>query len=70
MGYNIIKKMKDNNGKLVHILLTDGLSQILELKNPKKAKKMVKMLNENSDSGWDYELRPSPCPKETDYPLE
>tara|TARA_R100000664_G_C2746669_1_gene134303 strand:+ start:370 stop:582 length:213 start_codon:yes stop_codon:yes gene_type:complete len=70
MGYNIIKKMKDKNGKTVHILMTDGLSQILELKSEKKAKKMIKVFNENSDSGWVYELRHSPCPNETDYPLE
>ena len=36
MGYNIIKKMKDKNGKTVHVLMTDGLSQILELKSEKK----------------------------------
>jgi|TARA_B100000700_G_C15040008_1_gene854870 hypothetical protein len=70
MGYNIIKIMKDKEGKPIHILLTDGLSQILELKNEKKAIKMVKLFNENSDSGWKYALRPSPCPKETDYDLE
>ena len=62
--------MKDKEGKPIHILLTDGLSQILELKNEKKAIKMVKLFNENSDSGWKYALRPSPCPKETDYDLE
>tara|TARA_R110002012_G_scaffold12333_3_gene55010 strand:+ start:703 stop:915 length:213 start_codon:yes stop_codon:yes gene_type:complete len=70
MGYNIVKIIEGKNGKPVHILLTDGLSQILELKSEKKAKEMVKLFNENSDSGWVYELRPSPCPKETDYPLQ
>ena len=44
MGYNIIKIMKDKEGKPIHILLTDGLSQILELKNEKKAIKMVKLI--------------------------
>ncbi len=70
MGYNIIKIMEDRKGKPIHILLTDGLSQILEIKSEKKAKKLVKLFNENSDSGWKYALRPSPCPKETDYPLQ
>ena len=70
MGYNIVKIMTDRTGKRIHVLLTDGLSQILEVKSQKKATKMVNVFNENSDSGWKYELRPSPCPKETDYPLE
>jgi len=61
MGYNIVKIMKDAKGKPIHILLTDGLSQILEIKSEKKATAMVKMFNENSDSNWIYELRPSPC---------
>ena len=61
MGYNIMKIMTDTNGKPVHVLLTDGLSQILHITNQKKAMEMVKVFNENSDSGWKYELRPSPC---------
>mgnify|MGYP004395175219 FL=1 len=61
MGYNIMKIMTDANGKPVHVLLTDGLSQILHITNQKKAMEMVKVFNENSDSGWRYELRPSPC---------
>ena len=61
MGYNIVKIMTDANGKPVHVLLNDGLSQILHITNQKKAMEMVKVVNENSDSGWRYELRPSPC---------
>ena len=61
MGYNIMKIMTDTNGKPVHVLLTDGLSQILTINNQKKAMEMVKVFNQNSDSGWKYELRPSPC---------
>tara|TARA_B100001094_G_scaffold322838_1_gene372771 strand:- start:574 stop:783 length:210 start_codon:yes stop_codon:yes gene_type:complete len=61
MGYNIMKVMTDPNGKPVHVLLTDGLSQILHITNQKKAIEMVKVFNQNSDSGWKYELRPSPC---------
>jgi len=56
-----MKIMTDANGKPVHVLLTDGLSQILHITNQKKAMEMVKVFNENSDSGWRYELRPSPC---------
>ena len=62
MAYNIIKIMEDPKGNPVHVLLTDGLSEILEIKNEKKAIAMIKMFNANSDSGWKYELRHSPCP--------
>ena len=55
--------MKVGDNKPVHILLTDGLSQILEIKSEEQAIKMVKMFNENSDSGWEYKVRLSPCPK-------
>ena len=57
--YNIIKIMT-NNGRKVHVLLTDGISQILEINKQEEAEKMVKLLNENSDSGWTYETRLSP----------
>jgi len=57
--YNIIKIMT-NNGRKVHVLLNDGISQILEIDKQEKAEKMVKLLNENSDSGWTYETRLSP----------
>ena len=33
----LMKIIKDSTGKSVHVLLTDGLSQILEVKNEKKA---------------------------------
>ena len=58
MVYNILKTMVDpKTGKTTHVLLNDGLSQILEFKNLKKALSMAKMLNANSDSGWTYEVR-------------
>jgi hypothetical protein len=58
MVYNILKTMVDpKTGKTTHVLLNDGLSQILEYKNIKKAMKMAQVLNENSDSGWIYEVR-------------
>jgi hypothetical protein len=59
MGYNIVKVMVDEKGKILHILLTDGLSEILEIDEISYAMNMVKVLNENSDSGWDYQLRTS-----------
>ena len=39
--YNIIKIMT-NNGRKVHVLLNDGISQILEIDKQEKAEKMVK----------------------------
>jgi len=58
MTYNIIKKMKDpKTGQVMMVLLLDGLSSILEIKGLDKALKMAKMFNQNSDSGWKYEVR-------------
>ena len=58
MAYNILKEMKDpNTGKQSYVLLTDGLSQIWEVETEKEAKRIAKMLTENSDSGWNYKIR-------------
>ena len=57
MGYNILKIMTNNKGQKTHVLLTDGLSQIWEIKNKSEAEKTAKMLTENSDSGWVYAIR-------------
>ena len=58
MPYLIIKKMKDpNQGKTTFTVLNNGLSEIMEIKEKKKAKEFVRVLNENSDSGWLYEIK-------------
>ena len=58
MSYNIIKIMTDpRTGKIMKVLLLDGLSSILEIKELDKALKMVEIFNQNSDSGWVYEVR-------------
>ena len=58
MSYNIVKTMVDSEtGKKSCILMLDGLSSILEIKSLDKALKMAEMFNENSDSGWLYEVR-------------
>ena len=58
MPYNILKEMKHpNTGKKSYVLLTDGLSQIWEIKNEKEATRITKMMNENSDSGHRYAMR-------------
>ena len=63
MPYNIVKEMIDQTGKKSYILLTDGLSQIWEVKNEKEAQRIAKMMTENSDSGWVYKIRKTCNPK-------
>jgi|TARA_R110002020_G_scaffold117778_1_gene269215 hypothetical protein len=57
MSYNIIKIMTNSSGQKTHVLLTDGLSQIWEIKSKKEAERIANMLTENSDSGWKYTVR-------------
>ena len=58
MTYNIIKTMTDpKTGRKTCVLLLDGLSSILDIKSLDKALKMTRIFNENSDSGWNYEVR-------------
>jgi len=59
MPYNIVKEMIDQTGKKSYVLLTDGLSQIWEVKNEKEAQRIAKMMTANSDSGWVYKTRKS-----------
>lgn len=54
--YAVKKTMVNANGKKVHILLTDGHSEILETKNKNIVDKMVEVLNENTDNGCKYEV--------------
>jgi hypothetical protein len=54
--YVIKKTMRKSDGKKLHILMTNGQSEILEMKNKNVAKKFIEVLNENSDSGWSYSL--------------
>ena len=57
MSYNIIKIMTNSSGQKTHVLLTDGLSQIWEIKSKKEAERIANMMTENSDSGWKYTVR-------------
>tara|TARA_R110001583_G_scaffold113418_1_gene263896 strand:+ start:426 stop:608 length:183 start_codon:yes stop_codon:yes gene_type:complete len=53
-----MKIMTDpNTGKTVKVLLLDGLSEILEVKELSQALKMAEIFNQNTDSGWKYEVR-------------
>tara|TARA_R110000824_G_scaffold173618_2_gene351749 strand:- start:276 stop:473 length:198 start_codon:yes stop_codon:yes gene_type:complete len=58
MSYNIMKIMKDPvTGKVINVLLLDGLSAILDIKELDQALKMAEIFNQNTDSGWTYEVR-------------
>ena len=58
MTYNIIKIMTyPKTGKTIKVLLLDGLSSILEVKELDQALKMAEIFNQNTDSGWKYEVR-------------
>ena len=39
------------------VLMLDGLSSILEIQELDKALKMAEIFNQNSDSGWTYEVK-------------
>jgi len=58
MTYNIMKIMKNPiTNKVTNVLLLDGLSSILEIKELDQALKMAEIFNQNTDSGWIYEVR-------------
>ncbi len=57
MTYNIVKEMIDRKGKKSYVLLTDGLSQIWDIKTEKEAERISTVLTENSESGWVYKIR-------------
>ena len=57
MSYNILKTMTNSSGNIIKVLLLDGLSEILEVKELDQALKMVNIFNQNTDSGWKYEVR-------------
>ena len=49
--------MTNSSGQKTHVLLTDGLSQIWEIKTKAEAERIANLLSENSDSGWQYTVR-------------
>ena len=48
--------MANAKGKKTDVLLVDSHSEILEIDSKLEAEKFVNILNENSDSGWIYEM--------------
>ena len=59
MAYNIMKTMYDEKGRKKHILLNNGLSEILTYEDVNEAMTMVTILNDNADSRTEYEIRPT-----------
>ena len=58
--YNVIKKMKDpGTGRIMKVLLLDGLASVLEITELDRALNMAMILNHNSDSNCSYEVRGS-----------
>ena len=57
MGFNIIKTIKTQDNKTLHVLLTNGVSEIMEIDNRETAENMCRIFTENSDSGWKYTVR-------------
>jgi hypothetical protein len=52
----VIKKTIIARGKKQHVFLTDGQSEVLEIASINIAKKLVDVLNENSDNFCSYKL--------------
>jgi len=57
MSYNIVKTMTNPSGKKVCVLILDGLSSILEIEELGEALKIAEVFNQNTDSGWIYEVK-------------
>ena len=49
--------MTSPSGKKVCVLILDGLSSILEIKELEEALKIAEVFNQNTDSGWIYEVK-------------
>ena len=49
--------MTSPSGKKTCVLMLDSLSEILEIKELGEALKIAKMFNQNTDSGWIYEVK-------------
>jgi hypothetical protein len=54
----IIKKTLIKDGKKSHVFVTDGYSEVLEIKHRNIAEKFCEVMNDNSDSGCSYEVIP------------
>ena len=58
-NYCIKKKVVNqcgDNGKVEHVIMTDGSSEIWEFDSKKKVVDIVKVLNANTDNGCEYRV--------------
>ena len=56
--YCIKKEMKNDLGKKTHVLLTNGLEEVLEFDDITQATRIVEVMNANTDCGWVYTVIP------------
>ena len=49
--------MTSPSGKKTCVLILDSLSEILEIKELGEALKIAEVFNQNTDSGWIYEVK-------------
>jgi len=52
----IKKTLFNKSDKVMHVFMTDGSSQVLEMKDFKIANEFVEIMNQNTDSGCIYEI--------------
>lgn len=57
MSYVIVKYLKSNEGIDVPVILVDSHSEILEFDDEKDAENYRLMFQNNSDSGYKYEVK-------------
>ncbi len=54
--YMIKKTLFTKSDKIMHVFMTDGNSQVLEMKDLNTTSKFVEIMNQNTDSGCIYEI--------------
>jgi len=52
--YCIIKKMKNNNGVTLPVIVLDDDDEVLEFDTVEEADKICSLFQKNSDSGYNY----------------
>jgi len=50
----VIKNYKNSEGKILPVLMLNGLGEILEFETQQEAFEFANILKTNTDSGWDY----------------
>jgi len=55
--YVIIKHVKTQTDRTLPVILLDTQGEVWEFDNENKAQEMVNILNKNTDSGHEYEVK-------------